>query len=52
MGAAAELLSSHGAFGGRQQFFRHDSRETGLPMRFETSIDALDHAPQPEPFQF
>ena len=38
MGAAAELLSSHGAFGGRQQFFRHDSRETGLPMRFSAYL--------------
>ena len=38
MGAAAELLSSHGAFGGRQQFFRHASRETGLPMRFSAYL--------------
>ena len=29
-----ELVSSHGCFGGRQRFFRHDSREIGLPMRF------------------
>ncbi|WP_318013493.1 S-formylglutathione hydrolase [Paucibacter sp. Y2R2-4] len=29
-----ELLSDHGCFGGRQQFYRHASREIGLPMRF------------------
>jgi S-formylglutathione hydrolase len=29
-----ELLSDHGAWGGRQQFFRHDSAAIGLPMRF------------------
>lgn len=33
-----ELLSTHGAFGGRQQFFRHDSREIGLPMRFSVYL--------------
>jgi S-formylglutathione hydrolase len=29
-----ELASEHGAFGGRQQFWHHMSREVGLPMRF------------------
>ncbi len=29
-----ELLSEHACFGGRQQFYRHASREIGLPMRF------------------
>jgi S-formylglutathione hydrolase len=29
-----ELLSEHGCFGGLQRFYRHDSREIGLPMRF------------------
>lgn len=29
-----ELLSEHGCFGGRQRFYRHDSAEIGLPMRF------------------
>ncbi|WP_434063940.1 S-formylglutathione hydrolase [Roseateles violae] len=29
-----ELLSQHAAFGGSQRFYRHDSREIGLPMRF------------------
>ena len=29
-----ELLSEHGCFGGVQRFYRHDSAEVGLPMRF------------------
>ena len=29
-----ELLSEHGCFGGTQRFYRHDSAEIGLPMRF------------------
>lgn len=29
-----EVLSEHGCFGGRQFFYRHDSTEIGLPMRF------------------
>ncbi|QNM97958.1 S-formylglutathione hydrolase [Chitinimonas koreensis] len=29
-----ELLSEHACFGGVQRFYRHDSREIGLPMRF------------------
>jgi S-formylglutathione hydrolase len=29
-----ETLSEHVAFGGVQGFYRHDSREIGLPMRF------------------
>ncbi|WP_034294879.1 S-formylglutathione hydrolase [Herbaspirillum sp. RV1423] len=31
---AAEVLSEHGCFGGVQGFYRHDSKEIGLPMRF------------------
>ncbi|MEK8032130.1 S-formylglutathione hydrolase [Ideonella sp. DXS29W] len=31
---ALELLSEHGCFGGVQRFYRHASREIGLPMRF------------------
>jgi S-formylglutathione hydrolase len=31
---AAELLSEHGCFGGRQRFLRHASAEIGLPMRY------------------
>jgi S-formylglutathione hydrolase len=29
-----ELVSEHGCFGGVQRFYRHASREIGLPMRF------------------
>ena len=35
-----ELLSEHACFGGVQRFYRHDSRETGLPMRFSVFIPA------------
>ena len=31
---AVELLSEHGCFGGVQGFYRHESQEIGLPMRF------------------
>lgn len=29
-----EIISEHGCFGGVQAFYRHDSAEIGLPMRF------------------
>jgi len=29
-----ELISAHACFGGEQRFYRHASREVGLPMRF------------------
>lgn len=29
-----ELLSAHACFGGEQRFYRHASRQIGLPMRF------------------
>ncbi len=32
--AGLELLSEHGAFGGVQGFYRHDSEAIGLPMKF------------------
>jgi S-formylglutathione hydrolase len=31
---ALELLSEHACFGGVQGFYKHDSQEIGLPMRF------------------
>ncbi|CAN5364413.1 S-formylglutathione hydrolase [soil metagenome] len=39
-----ELLSSHCCFGGKQSFYRHDSTEIGLPMRFSVYLppQALD----------
>jgi S-formylglutathione hydrolase len=33
-----ELISAHGSFGGQQRFYRHDSRVTGLPMRFSVYL--------------
>ncbi|HEY8609063.1 MAG TPA: S-formylglutathione hydrolase [Noviherbaspirillum sp.] len=36
-----EILSEHRCHGGVQAFYRHDSRETGLPMRF-----SVFHPPQ------
>ncbi|MES2187628.1 MAG: S-formylglutathione hydrolase [Pseudomonadota bacterium] len=33
-----ELLSEHGCFGGVQRFYRHASREIGLPMRFSVYL--------------
>jgi S-formylglutathione hydrolase len=32
--AALALLGEHGCFGGVQRFYRHDSAEIGLPMKF------------------
>ncbi len=32
--AALQLLNEHRCFGGVQRFYRHDSREIGLPMQF------------------
>jgi S-formylglutathione hydrolase len=33
-----ELLSEHACFGGMQRFYRHASREIGLPMRFSVFL--------------
>ena len=33
-----ELLSEHACFGGAQRFYRHDSREIGLAMRFSVYL--------------
>jgi S-formylglutathione hydrolase len=33
-----ELLSEHGCFGGQQRFYKHDSKEIGLPMRFSVFL--------------
>ena len=35
---AFETLSEHGCFGGRQGFYRHDSRVIGLPMKFAVFV--------------
>ncbi len=46
-----ELLSEHGCFGGVQRFYRHASRETGLPMRFSVYLppQAVHGAQAPVP---
>ena len=33
-----ELLSQHACFGGQQRFYKHDSKEIGLPMRFSVFL--------------
>jgi S-formylglutathione hydrolase len=33
-----ELVSEHACFGGVQRFYRHESREIGLPMRFSVFL--------------
>ena len=33
-----ELISEHGCFGGLQRFYKHDSKEIGLPMRFSVFL--------------
>ena len=33
-----ELLSEHTCFGGQQRFYKHDSKEIGLPMRFSVFL--------------
>ena len=33
-----ELLSKHGCFGGQQRFYKHDSKEIGLLMRFSVFL--------------
>ncbi|GAO22051.1 S-formylglutathione hydrolase FghA [Alicycliphilus sp. B1] len=38
MSTAIELLSSHACFGGEQRFYRHASREIGLPMQFSVYL--------------
>ena len=35
-----ETLSTHRCFGGTQGFYRHDSTETGTPMRFSVFVPA------------
>ena len=36
-----ELYAEHGCFGGRQGFYRHDSREIGLPMKFSVFVPPI-----------
>ena len=39
-----ELLSEHRCFGGTQRFYRHDSAEIGLPMRFALFVPPAPRA--------
>lgn len=52
--AAPERLDEHGAFGGRQGFWRHDSTQIGLPMRFAVYLppQALGDKPAKVPVLF
>jgi S-formylglutathione hydrolase len=36
--ATIQLLSEHACFGGKQQFYKHDSRETRGPMKFSVYL--------------
>ncbi|ALM85572.1 S-formylglutathione hydrolase [Bordetella sp. N] len=38
--AGLELISQHRCFGGWQRYYRHDSAEIGLPMRFSVFVPA------------
>jgi S-formylglutathione hydrolase len=42
-----ELLSEHGSFGGVQRFYKHASREVGLPMRFALYLPPQTTGPLP-----
>jgi S-formylglutathione hydrolase len=35
---APQIISEHACFGGTQRFFRHDSMQIGLPMRFSVFL--------------
>ncbi|MCY1530511.1 S-formylglutathione hydrolase YeiG [compost metagenome] len=38
MASALELISQHRCFGGWQRYYRHESTEIGLPMRFSVYV--------------
>jgi S-formylglutathione hydrolase len=43
-----ELISEHGCFGGQQRFYKHDSKEIGLPMRLSVFLPPQAvHGPVP-----
>jgi S-formylglutathione hydrolase len=48
MTATPQLLSEHACFGGTQRFYRHDSREIGLPMRFSVFLPPQACLAKPE----
>jgi S-formylglutathione hydrolase len=48
MTATPQLISEHACFGGTQRFYRHDSREIGLPMRFSVFLPPQACLAKPE----
>ena len=38
MAVALELISQHRCFGGWQRYYRHESAQIGLPMRFSVYL--------------
>lgn len=44
-----ELLNEHASFGGAQRFYKHASREIGLPMRFALYLPPTAKQGQPVP---
>ncbi|MBD7962234.1 MULTISPECIES: S-formylglutathione hydrolase [Comamonas] len=38
MSTPFELLTAHACYGGAQRFYKHDSREIGLPMKFSVYL--------------
>lgn len=38
MSTTFELLTAHACYGGAQRFYKHDSREIGLPMKFSVYL--------------
>ncbi|MCG2595906.1 S-formylglutathione hydrolase [Achromobacter insuavis] len=48
MPASLELISQHRCFGGSQRYYRHESAEIGLPMRFSVFVPPqAEHGPVP-----
>ncbi len=43
-----ELISEHACFGGQQRYYKHDSKEIGLPMKFSVFLPPqAAHGPVP-----
>ncbi|NEX64198.1 S-formylglutathione hydrolase [Noviherbaspirillum galbum] len=49
MDGAIELLSEHRCYDGAQRYYRHASREIGLPMRFSAFVPAQALGGKPAP---
>ncbi|MFP3758225.1 S-formylglutathione hydrolase, partial [Cupriavidus sp. SIMBA_020] len=48
MHASLELIAQHRCFGGAQRYYRHESAEIGLPMRFSVFVPPqAEHGPVP-----